>query len=132
VSSTTEAVAVATCEMCGAVKAGAASGSEIHDARGAICGLADLHDDHPLAVQVILVRVLHPRASWDYVAEKLQRTRVTLRSHCQRLAAVRPDLRAAMGMRSVSQSATPLRYSADPGTTSGSRTLVSSHAPNVA
>lgn len=122
-SSTTEAVAVATCEMCGAVKAGAASGLDIHDARGAICGLADLHDDHPLAVQVILVRVLHPRASWDFVAEKLQRTRVTLRSHCQRLAVARPDLRAAMGMRSASRCAAPLRYSADPGTTSGSRTF---------
>jgi hypothetical protein len=91
-----EVVAPETCPMCGHADTGDATESGM---RPAITGLAELADDHPVAVLVMLLRVCHPHATQEYLAQRLRRERTTITMAVTRLAKARPDLRGALGMR---------------------------------
>ena len=90
-----EVVAPETCPMCGHADTGVATESGM---RPAITGLAELADDHPVAVLVMLLRVCHPHATQGYIAQRMRRGQSAVSMAVARLAKARPDLRGALGM----------------------------------
>ena len=89
-----------TCELCGHTREGTVPDHPTHARmRDAITSLADLADDHPVGVLVMLLRVCHPTATQDYIAQRLRRTQPAVSMAVFRLAKARPDLRGALGMR---------------------------------
>jgi hypothetical protein len=87
------------CELCGHTRDGTAPDHPTHARmRDAITSLADLADDHPIAVVVMLMRVCHPTATQGDIAQRLRRSRQAVTWAVARLVAARPDLAGALGV----------------------------------
>lgn len=88
-----------TCELCGAVLGdGGADRLRDHTAADALRGLAELFAEHPIAVEVVMVRTVEPGVPLACVARRIRRRLADVHKACVVLARARPDMAASLGV----------------------------------
>lgn len=93
-----------TCELCGSVLGdGGGDAPRDHTAADALRGLAELFAEHPIGVEVIMVRTVEPGAPLACVARRIRRRLTDVHRACVLMARARPDMAASLGVPRLSK-----------------------------